>query len=161
MAPGPEFDSDAALIDATLAALRDERRRAPADLLAILTLLLVVAAALMLVMAVVLGDGIARDVFLNLTSETLGAALTVVLIGGLWQQLQVSSEGALEGLVARTAERREGPLSDPERTAFAAIVDLHQRTATRRFPIRLVFGFLYAIRNRRRLQALEQMLRST
>jgi hypothetical protein len=40
--------SDAPLIDATLAALRDERRRAPADLLAILTLVLVIAAGLVL-----------------------------------------------------------------------------------------------------------------
>jgi hypothetical protein len=152
--------SDAALIDATLAALRDERRRAPADLLAILTVLLVVAAGLLLVLAIALDDGVARDMSLNLSSEVLGAALTVVLIGGLWQRLQTNSEGAMEGLVARTAERRDQPLSGPERAAFSAIVDLHQRTATRSFLPRLVLGFLFAIRNRRRLQAVEEMLRS-
>jgi hypothetical protein len=58
------------------------------------------------------------------------------------------------------AERREGTLTERERTAFAAIVDLHERTATRGFLTRLVLGFAFAIRNRRRLQALEEMLRS-
>jgi hypothetical protein len=86
--------------------------------------------------------------------------LTVVLIGGLWQRLQTSSGGPLEGLVARTAERRDRPLSDPERAAFAAIVDLHERTATRGFLPRMVLGFVFAVRNRRRLQAVEDMLRS-
>lgn len=160
MASAPESAADSALIDATLAALRDERRRAPADLLAILTLLLVAAAALMLGVGIALGDGVGRDVFLNLTGEVLGVALTVGIIGGLWQQLQTSSEGALEGLVARTAERRDRPLSDPERAAFAAIVDLHQRTARRGFLLRLIYGFVFALRNRRRLQALEDMLTS-
>lgn len=152
--------ADAALIDATVAALRDERRRAPADMLFILTLLLIVAAVLMLAGGIALGEGVARDVLLNLTSEVLGVALTVGIIGGLWQQLQTSSEGALERLVARTAERRDEPLSEPERTAFAAIVDLHERT-TRRSPLpRLVYGVVFGIRNRKRLQALEQMLTS-
>jgi hypothetical protein len=160
MASAPESLSDSALIDATLAALRDERRRAPADLLAILTLLLITTAGLMLGIGIALGEGVARDVFLNLTSEVLGVALTVGIIGGLWQQLQASSEGALEGLVARTAARRDRPLADPERTAFAAIVDLHARTARRRFFPRLIYGFVFAIRNRRRLQALEEMLTS-
>ena len=158
MASAPDPAPDAALIDATLSALRDERRRAPADLLAILTLLLVFTAGLMLAVGVLLGDGVGRDVFLNLTSEVIGAALTVVLIGGLWQRLQTSSEGALEGLVARTAARRDRPLSDPERAAFTAIVDLHQQTATRSFVPRLILGFVFAVRNRRRLQALEEML---
>lgn len=160
MDSAPESAADSALIDATLAALRDERRRAPADLLAILTVLLVLTAGVMLVLAIALDDGVARDMFLNLSSEVLGAALTVVLIGGLWQRLQTNSDGAMEGLVARTAERRDQPLSDPERAAFAAIVDLHQRTATRSFLPRLVLGFLFTIRNRRRLQAVEEMLRS-
>lgn len=159
MAPAPELASDSALVDATLAALRDERRRAPSDLLAMLTVLLVVAAGLTLALGIALGDGVPRDIFINLTAEILGAALTVVLIGGLWYRLQASSEGALEGLVARTAERRGEPLSDAERAAFAAIVDLHQRTARRGFLARLVLGFVYAIRNRRRLQAVEEMLR--
>ena len=160
MAPGPEFESDSALIDATIAALRDERRRAPADLLVILTVLLLAAAGSMLAIGIVLGDGIPRDLSLNLTSEILGAALTVGIIGGLWQGLQASSEGALESLVARTAARREGTLSDAERAAFAAMVDLHRRTADRGFLTRIVFGFLFTIRNRRRLRALEEMLRS-
>ncbi len=161
MAAGPKFDSDSALIDATLAALRDERRRAPADLLAILTLLLLASAGLMLALGIVLGDGMPRDLALNLTSEILGAALTVGIIGGLWQGLQASSEGALEGLIARTGERRQGTLSEPERTAFTAIVELHERTTTSSFPIRFVYGMVYGIRNRRRLQALEEMLRSS
>lgn len=161
MASAPTSTADSALIDATLAALRDERRRAPADLLAILTLLLFAAAGLMLAIGMALGEGVARDVFLNLTSEVLGVALTVGIIGGLWQQLQRNSEGALEGLVTRTAEHRNRPLSDPERAAFAAIVDLHQRTARRRFLPRLIYGFVFALRNRRRLQALEEMLTSS
>jgi hypothetical protein len=160
MLSAPELPSDSALIDATVGALRDERRRAPADMLAMLTVLLVVTAAVMLALGTALGDGVARDVLLNLAGEVLGAALTVVLIGGFWQRLQTSSEGALEGLVARTAERRDRPLSEPERAAFAALVDLHQRTATRSFLPRLVLGFLFAVRNRRRLQAVEEMLRS-
>ena len=160
MPPAQGVAADSALIDATIAALRDERRRAPADLLAILTVLLVVAAGLMLAVGIAIGDGVGREVFVNLTSEILGAALTVVLIGGLWQQFQTSSEGALEGLVARTAERRDRPLSDSERAAFVAIVDLHERTATRGFVPRMVLGVVFAIRNRRRLQALEDMLRS-
>lgn len=158
MAPASESAADSALIEATLAALRDERRRAPADLLAILTLLLVAAAGLMLLIGIALGEGVPRDVFLNLTGEVLGVALTVGIIGGLWQQLQTSSESALEGLVSRTAAHRDRPLSDPERAAFAAIVDLHERTARRGFLPRLVYGFVFAIRNRRRLQALEEML---
>lgn len=109
--PASEAASDAALIDATLAALRDERRRAPADFLAILTVLLVFGATMMLVMGIAIGEGVARDVPLNLTGEVLGAALTVGLIGGLWQRLQSSSEGAFEGLVAQTADRRDRPLS--------------------------------------------------
>jgi hypothetical protein len=160
MTSPPDPAADSALIDATLSALRDERRRAPADLLAILTLLLVVAAGVMLGIGVALGEGVPRDVFLNLTGEVLGVALTVGIIGGLWQHLQSSSEGALEGLVARTAERRDRPLSEPERAAFAAIVDLHERTARRGFLPRLVYGFVFAVRNRRRLQALEEMLTS-
>ncbi len=152
--------ADSALIDATLAALRDERRRAPTDLLAILTLLLVVAAGLMLAIGIALGEGVARDVFLNLTGEVLGVALTVGIIGGLWQRLQTFSEGTLERLVARTSERRDRPLSDPERAAFAAIVDLHQRTERWGFFPRLIYGFLFGIRNRRRLQAVEEMLKS-
>jgi uncharacterized membrane protein len=158
MVPAQESVADAALIDATLAALRDERRRAPADLVAILTLLLLLAAVLLLAMGIALGEGAARDLCLNLTSEVLGVALTVGIIGGLWQQLQTSSEGALEGLVERTAQRRIRPLSDPERAAFGAIVDLHRQTARRGFLPRLTYGFLFAIRNRRRLRALEDML---
>jgi hypothetical protein len=160
MNSAPDPAADSALIDATLAALRDERRRAPADLLAILTLLLVVAAAVMLVVGVTLGEGVGRDVFLNLTGEVLGVALMVGIIGGLWQHLQTSSQGALEGLVSRTAEHRDRPLSEPERAAFAAIVDLHDRTARRSLVPRLLYGFVFAIRNRRRLQALEEMLTS-
>jgi hypothetical protein len=72
MPPAQELAPDSALIDATLAALRDERRRAPADLLAILTVLLVLAAGLMLLVDLAIGDGVGRDVFLNLTSEVLG-----------------------------------------------------------------------------------------
>jgi hypothetical protein len=152
--------ADSALLDATLAALRDERRRAPADLLVILTLLLVVTATLMLGVGVVIGEGVGRDVLLNLTSEVLGVALTVGIIGGLWQQVQASSEGALEALVARTAERRSRVLSDQERAAFAAIVEVHEQTA-RRGPLpRPVHGLVFTLRNRRRLQALEDMLTS-
>jgi hypothetical protein len=103
---------------------------------------------------------VGRDVFLNLTGEVLGVALTVGIIGGLWQHLETSSEGALEGLVSRTAEHRELPLSEPERAAFAAIVDLHARTARRGLLPRLAYGFVFAVRNRRRLQALEKMLTS-
>jgi hypothetical protein len=157
-ATGPA--SDATLIDATLAALRDERRRAPADLLGMLTVLLVLAAGIMLAIGIVLGDGVAGDVFINLTSELLGVALTVGLIGGLWPRFQSYSEGALEGLVARTAERRAGTLSEDERVMFAAIVDLHERTAKRTFPVRIASGFLFAVRNRRRLRAVEDMLRA-
>jgi hypothetical protein len=160
MTSPPDPAADSALIDATLAALRDERRRAPADLLAILTLLLVVAAAVLLGVGVAIGEGVGRDVLLNLTGEVLGVALTVGIIGGLWAHLQTSSEGALEGLVARTAEHRDRPLSESERAAFAAIVDLHERTARRGFLMRLIYGFVFAIRNRRRLQALEEMLTS-
>ena len=159
MAPSAEHAPDSALIEATLAALREERRRAPSDLLAILTVLLIGAAGLTLALGIALGDGVPRDIFINLTAEILGAALTVVLIGGLWYRLQESSEGALEGLVVRTAERRGEALSDDERVAFAAIVDLHQRTARRGVLARMVLGFVYAIRNRRQLQALEDMLR--
>ncbi len=160
MAPAPAPISDAALIDATLAALRDERRRAPADLLGMLTVLLVAAAALLLALGIALGEGVPRDVLLNLTAEVLGAALTVGIIGGLWQALQTSSEGALEALVAGTAARRDRVLTEPEREAFAAIVDLHERTARSRFLPRMVFGVVFAIRNRGRLQAVEEMLRS-
>lgn len=160
MVSAPDTAGDSALIDATLAALREERRRAPADLLVILTLLLVVAALIMLGVGVALGDGVGQAVLLNLTGEVLGVALTVGIIGGVWQHVQLSSEGALEGLVARTAERRDRALSDRERAAFAAIVEVHERTARRGPLSRLVYGFVFAVRNRRRLQALEEMLTS-
>lgn len=160
MAKGAKPGSDAALIEATLAALRDERRRAPGDLLAILTTLLVGAALAMLALGIALGDGVARELLVNLTGEILGAALTVGLIGGLWRRLEASSEGALEGLVARMAERRHGPLTEAERAGFSAIVDLHRRTSSMGFLGRMTTGFVYAIRNRRRLRVLEEMLRS-
>jgi hypothetical protein len=41
------------------------------------------------------------------------------------------------------------------------MVDLHRRTARSGFLVRLATGFLFAIRNRRRLAALEGMLRRT
>jgi hypothetical protein len=160
MTQATESDADSALIDATLAALRAERRRAPGDMLGILTLLLAGAAAAMLGIGIALGEGVARDVLLNLTGEVVGVALTAGIIGGLWQHFQTRSETAIEGLVTRTAERRDRPLSDPERTAFLAIVDLHQRTAHRGFLPRLIYGFVFAIRNRGRLRALEAMLTS-
>lgn len=159
MAPAPDLASDSALVDATLVALREERRRAPSDLLAILTVLLVAAAGLTLALGIALGDGVPRDILINMTAEILGAALTVVVIGGLWYQVQASSEGALEGLVTRTAERRGESLSDAERAAFAAIVELHEQTAKRGLLARMVLGFVYTLRNRRRLQAVEDMLR--
>ena len=154
----PNTADDAALVQATIVALREERRRAPGDLLALLALLLVAASVVLLAVGLAIGEGPARDVLLNLTGEVLGTALTVVLIGGLWRRFESSSEGALERLVGSMATRQAGPLSDEERAAFGAIVELHQRTAAMSFVPRMVTGFVYALQNRGRLRGLEDML---
>ena len=154
-------EADAALLSDVADALRDERRRAPADLLGILALLLVGAAIATLVIGATVGPGVPQDVLLNLASELVGVVLTVVLIGGLWHRVQASSYETMDDLVALVEAHRTMGLDDGERAAYRAMVELHRRTARSGFLTRLVPGLLFAVRNRRRLAALEHMLRKT
>jgi hypothetical protein len=158
--PPPTPEGDVALLESLAAALRDERRRAPADLLALLTILLVVGAAMLLLVGLAVGDGVGRDVLLNLTGEFVGAALTVVLIGGLWERFRATSFDTFDAL-QRVADRpRSGAtLTDEERAAFAAIVDIHERTAHSSPPVRLVRATLFTFSHRRQLRILEEVLR--
>jgi hypothetical protein len=158
----PALDpADAELLADVAAALRDERRRAPGDLLGILALILVVAAVATFAVGVVAGSGVPQDVLLNLASELVGVVLTVVLIGGLWHRVQTSSYETMDDLVTLVEAHRTTGLDESERAAYRAMVDLHRRTARSGFLVRLATGFLFAIRNRRRLAALEGMLRRT
>jgi hypothetical protein len=150
---------DAALLGEVADALRDERRRAPADLLGILALLLGGAAIAALVVGASVGPGVPQDVLLNLASELVGVVLTVVLIGGLWHRVQSTSFETMDDLVALVEAHRTTGISDGERAAYRAMVDLHRRTARSGFVVRLVTGLVFAIRNRRRLAALEGMVR--
>lgn len=154
-------EADAVLLSEVADALRDERRRAPADLLGILAMLLVGAAITTLVVGVTVGPGVPQDVLLNLASELVGVVLTVVLIGGLWHRVQSSSYETMDELVALVQAHRTTGLDDGERAAYRAMVDLHRRTARSGFLVRLVTGLVFALRNRRRLAALEGMLRKT
>ena len=107
-----------------------------------------------------LGEGVPRDVLLNMSSEVLGVALTVGIIGGLWHQLQTYSEGALEAPMARTVERRDRPSSKRSgRRSPRSWTCISGRPAAAFLP-RLLCGLAFGIRNRRRLQALEEMLGS-
>ena len=158
----PALDAaDAELLSEVAAALRDERRRAPGDLLGILALMLVVASVTTLVAGAVAGPGVLQDVLLNLASELVGVVLTVVVIGGLWHRVQASSFGTMDDLVGLVEAHRSTGLDDGERAAYRAMVDLHRRTARSGFLVRLVTGLVFTLRNRRRLAALEGMLRET
>jgi hypothetical protein len=67
----------------------------------------------------------------------------------------------MDDLVTLVEAHRTTGLDESERAAYRAMVDLHRRTARSGFLVRLATGFLFAIRNRRRLAALEGMLRRT
>lgn len=149
---------DAELLADVAEALREERRRAPADLLGILALLLVLSAVGVLVLGVAIGPGVPRDVLLNLAGELVGVVLTVVLIGGLWHRVQASSYETMDELVALVEAHRTAGLDDRERVAYRAMVDLHRRTRHSGFLVRLVTGLVFAVRNRGRLSGLESLL---
>lgn len=153
-----QASSDDPLIAELEATLLEERRRGPMDLLAVLCLLLVATSIVLMMTAAVVGEGIGRDLLLNLTGEAIGAALTVVLIGGLWAQLQSDSLGALDELQRLVERRRSTALSPDERTAFAALVELHQRTRRSGPVLRLLTAMSYTLRHRRQLRVIEDLL---
>ena len=112
-----EVDDDDAIVDALIEALRAERRRGPADFVVLLGGAIAGAAVLLFGVAVWLGAGVGQDVLLNLSTELLGALVTVVLIGGLWQRLQVSALGDIDLLTREVETRRSRGLSQAERVA--------------------------------------------
>jgi hypothetical protein len=150
--------SDDPLIAELEATLAEERRRGPMDLLVVLCWLLIATSIVLTIAAAIVGDGMVRDLLLNLTGEAVGAALTVVLIGGLWARLQTDSLGALDDLQRLVERRRSTALSPDERAAFAALVELHRRTR-RSGPVRrLLTAMAYTLRHRRQLHAIEDLL---
>jgi hypothetical protein len=127
-APGdaPARD-DNAVIDAALAAIRDARLRAPREyLLGIAGVLALVAVALL--GAASLTSGGVHDLLLNLGAEVIGACLTLLLIDGLWQRLQVATSATLDAMTARLTARRGHPLSTGERAAWTRFADEYAST---------------------------------
>lgn len=151
-------DADLALIDELSRSLRDERRRAPTDLLAILTVLILGAAIVLLAIGIGIGPGVWQDVALNLTAECIGAAITVVAIGGLWERFRTTSFREIDELVERVDAHRSTGLTEEEREAFRLVVELHRSTRSSNVLARQVRGTIFALRNRRRLRVLEDVL---
>jgi hypothetical protein len=151
--------ADAALLDELEATLREERRRGPTDLLALLAILLTGSAVAMVALGLLAGDGPWRDLLLNLTGEALGAALTVVVIGGVWARLQTDSVGALADLERRVERHRSEPLTDEERVAFQTLIDIHRRTRGSGPVVRLGKAVAFTLQHRRRLGVIEDLLR--
>jgi hypothetical protein len=150
--------SDSELIEELGRALRYERRRAPADLLVLLAGAIVLGAALCVVVGTWVGDGVAQVFFLNLSTELMGALVTVILIGALWQQLQRSAIGGVDALSRAVEERRERGLTDDERLAFERLLEIHRRTASARPVIRQLRALAFTISHRSELSALERVL---
>jgi hypothetical protein len=155
-----EPTADARLIDDVVRALRAERQRWPADLLALLAVGLSVAVLALLGIGLLVGPGPAQDILLNLAAEFVGAIVTVVVIGGLWASLGRTSDADVRTLVRVAEERRRTGLSEAERVAFERIVDLHRRTARSNVLVRQVVGLTYAIRHRSEFRAVEGVLRA-
>jgi hypothetical protein len=155
--PGQEANDDP-LIAELEATLLEERRRGPMDMLAVLCLLLIATSIVLTMAAAIVGDGMGRDLLLNLTGEAVGAALTVVLIGGMWARLQSESLGALDELQLLVERRRSTALSPEERSAFTALVELHHRTRRSGPVLRLLTAMSYTLRHRRQLRVIEDLL---
>ena len=151
--------ADLALIEEVSRSLRDERRRAPGDLLALLTQLILAAAIVLLVVGIAIGPGVWQDVALNLTAECVGAAITVVAIGGLWERVRASSFRGIDALVEHVEAHRARGLTESERDAFRLVVELHRMTRSSNPLARQVRGAWFALRHRDRLRVLEEVLR--
>jgi hypothetical protein len=151
-------DSDLALIDDAARALRAERHRAPGDLLALLTTLVVAGSVVLLGIGVAVGPGVWQDLLLNLSAEGIGVAITVAVIGGLWQRVQANSYERMDDLIQSVEARKAAGLTDEERDAFGLVVELHRSTWNAGPLTRQIRGYAFAIRNRRRLAVLEDLL---
>jgi hypothetical protein len=151
--------TDGVVIDDVIEALRAERRRGPSDFIVLLGVAIAVGASALFAVAVWLGPGVGQDVLLNLSTELVGALVTVVLIGGLWRQMQVTALGDMDVLTQAVEARRAGRLSDEERVAFERIVEVHRRTIDAPPVIRQAMATWFAIRHRHELRAIEVMLR--
>ena len=150
--------SDSELMEELAQALRYERRRASADLLVLLAGAIVIGAGLCVVVGTWAGDGVAQVFFMNLSTELMGALVTVVLIGALWQQLQRSAIGGVDALTRAVEERRQRGLTDDERLAFERVLEIHRQTASARPVIRQLRALAFTVSHRTELSALERVL---
>ena len=150
--------ADDELIAELAQALRVERRRAPTDLLVILAAAVVVGAGLCVVVGTLVGDGVAQVVLLNLSTELMGAVVTVILMGVLWQQLQRSAIGSVDALTRAVEESRQRGLTDDERLAFSRVIEIHRRAANAPPVIRQLRAITFTISHRSELSALERVI---
>ncbi len=150
--PDRHAPSDAAVIDAALAAVRDAQSRAPRDFLVALGAFLAALAVALLVVAVISG-GIVQAMLLNLASEVLGAGLTVVLIDGLWKRIEAGASTSLDLMVTRLEERRDIALSESEREAWMLLVDEYRSSARRESPLSRLRSSANSARRLRELEA--------
>lgn len=150
--------ADAALVDELIVALREERRRAPADLVTMLGIVLVLVALGLLAFGLLVGGGLAQAFLVDLSVETIGLAIGVALIGGVWAHFQATTYSAIDDLVTRIDRFRDRPLTEPERRAFHTVLELHRRARTTGPVRRLATGVMYALRHRERLEPIERIL---
>jgi hypothetical protein len=139
-------------------ALRAERRRGPADLIVLLGVAITVGASILFAVAVWLGPGVGQDVLLNLCTELVGTLVTVVLVGGLWRQMQVTALGDMDALTQAVEARRSGRSNDEERVAFERVIEVHRKTTDAPPVILQATATWFAIRHRHELRAIEAML---
>jgi hypothetical protein len=100
-----------------------------------------------------------QDLLLNLTTELVGALIALVLIGGLWQQMQSSAIEDMDELARAFRVRGDRGLTDAERTACRRIIEVHRRTESSPPVVRQLRALLFAIHHRGELRAIEEVLR--
>jgi hypothetical protein len=158
--PQPERSrSDAELVQELAVVLRDERRRAPADLLVILGAAIVLGAGACLLIGTWVGGGTAQVVLLNLSTELMGAVVTVILIGALWQRFQHSALGSVDALTRAVEASGQRGLTDAERRAFERVIEIHQRTERARPVVRQLRALAFTVSHRNELAALERVIK--
>lgn len=147
--------SDLQIIDDAIRVLRGVQARAPRDFLTMLAILLGIAVILLLIIAVLVGEGFARDSALNLCAELFGAWFTLALINGLWHRLQVGIFAEYEAMVKEMEKYRGKPLSEEEREAWQLVIDAYQ-SAEAEWNSGNVFRYLISVyRSNRRARDLQ------
>lgn len=123
---------DQRLLDEALVVVRDARQRAPSDFLIAIAVLLG-GATLVLLAAAALAGGSAHDFLLNLSSEAIGALVTVVVIDGLWKRAETGASASLRAMGDRLQARRDAgtAMSDVERSSWRSFVDDYRSLTAR------------------------------